>query len=147
MADAQVWRCKNRELIVAMRVLRDRFGEPAVDAVAEVHRNNVRQAFRKKAAETGRNDLAALAESARGSSETHTSQVLRQDDRVLEIRITRCAHAEQYAEWNARDVGLKFMCAGDLAMIEGLNPRITLERPKLLMNGDDCCHFIYRLED
>jgi hypothetical protein len=147
MADLGSWRSKHRELIFACRVIGDRFGPGAVDAVAAEHMKNVREAFRQKAEETGRNDLAVLVEGFQKITETHEHEILRQDDRVLEIRVTRCAHAEMFADYCARDIGLKFMCAGDMAMIEGLNPKITLERPKLLMAGDDCCHFIYRLED
>jgi len=147
MADMSQWRCKHRELIFACRVIEDRFGRGAVDAVAAEHMRKVREAFARKAAEAGRNDLAALAHEFSAPSETHTKEVIRQTDRVFEVRITRCAHAEMFREWNAADVGLRFMCAGDEAMIAGFNPKIRLERPRLLMNGDACCHFIYTLED
>lgn len=146
MSDLKSWRSKNRELTFACRVIQDRFGEEAVDAVAAQHMKNVREAFRRKAAETGRSDLAVLAEGFKDITDTHEHQIVRQTDTVLEVKVTRCAHAEMFAEWNARDVGLRFMCAGDVAAVEGLNPKLTLERPKLIMKGDDCCHFIYRLE-
>jgi predicted ArsR family transcriptional regulator len=147
MPDLEGWRCRHTSLVFACRTIRDRFGEEAVDLVAGQHMKNVREAFRRQAAETGRNDMAALAERMTAPSESHTQEVIRQDDRVLEIKVTRCAHAEIFAEMNARDVGLKFMCAGDEAMIAGFNPQIELERPKVMMRGDDCCHFIYRLRD
>ena len=146
MTDMSQWRCKHRELIFACRVIEDRFGRGAVDAVAAAHMKNVREAFARKAAETGRNDIAALAHEFSAPSDTHTKEVVRQDDRVFEVRITRCAHAEMFREWNAADVGLKFMCAGDEAMIAGFNPKIRLERPELLMQGDACCRFFYTLE-
>jgi len=146
MADMDPWRSKHRELIFACRVIEDRFGKAAVDAVAAEHMRNIRETFARKAAETGRNDLAALARQFSAPAETHTREIVRQDDRVFEVRITRCAHAEMFREWNAQDVGLKFMCAGDEAMIAGFNPKVTLERPELLMRGDACCRFIYTLE-
>lgn len=147
MADAKAWRSKHRELIFACRVIGERFGTAAVDAVAAEHMKNVREAFARKAAETGRRDLSVIAEQLSGISDTHTTEIVRHDKNVLEVRVTRCAHAEMFAEWNATDIGEKFMCAGDIAMAAGLNPKIRLERPKLLMRGDDCCHFIYTLTE
>jgi len=145
MTDMNDLRARHRALVFACRTIRDRFGEDAVDLVAEQHAKNVRAAFRKEAAETGRNDMAALAERMGTPSDTHTYDPIRGDADVLEFRITRCAHAEIFAEMNATDIGRKFMCAGDDAMIEGFNPDISLERPALLMTGGDHCHFIYRM--
>jgi len=147
MADKSEWQCKHTSLAFACRIIRDRFGEGAVDAVAAQHMKNVRQAFAKRVADGAPNDMDALAEYLLAESDTHDIEVIRRDDRLLELRVTRCWHAEQFRDMNACDVGLKFMCAGDDAMIAGFNPKITLERPKIIMKGDDHCHFIYRLSD
>lgn len=147
MASLQDWRCKHRSLIVACRTIRDRFGEEAVDAVAAQHMKNVREAFAEKARQVGCNDLEAFARQVGEHSDTHDTETVRSDAKVYETRITRCAHAEIFAEYKARDIGLKFMCAGDEAMIAGFNPKIKLERPEIIMRGDDCCHFIYTLDD
>jgi hypothetical protein len=146
MDDLASWKSKHRELIFSCRVIGDRFGEAAVDAVAETHMKNIREAFDKKATETGRRDLAAITEGFEGITETHDHEIVHQDEHRLEIKVTRCAHAEMFAEWHATDIGLRFMCNGDLAMAAGLNPEIHLERPQLLMRGDSCCHFIYTLD-
>lgn len=146
MPSLQDWRCRHASLVFACRTIRDRFGEAAVDLVAGQHMKNVRESFAREAAATGKNDLAALAERMTAPSETHDHVVIRRDEGVFEMKVTRCAHAEMFAEMNARDIGLKFMCAGDDAMIEGSNPGIQLERPRIIMRGDDCCHFIYRLK-
>lgn len=146
MPDLKTWRVKHRALVDACRVIGKRFGQKAVDDVAERHMENVRAAFRKKAEDLGRDGLSVLAEGFEKITDTHAHAIVRQTDRVLEIKVTRCAHAELFADLGARDIGRKFMCAGDQAMIEGLNPRITLERPQVIMNGDPICHFIYRLE-
>ncbi len=140
------WRCKHRSLVFVCRTIRDRFGEAAVDAVAAQHMENVRKAFAEKTAGGAPNNMDALAEHMLAPSETHDIEVLRRDEWVLELKVTRCRHAEMFAEMNALDVGAQFMCAGDDAMIEGFNPRISLERPETIMTGGDCCHFIYRLE-
>jgi len=147
MADIQEWKCKHTSLTFACRIIRDRFGEAAVDKVADQHMQNVREAFRRKVADGAPNDIDALADHLLAPSDAHDIEVIRRDERLLELKVTRCGHAEMFEEMNACDVGLKFMCAGDDAMIEGLNPGISLERPKMIMKGDDCCHFIYRLKE
>jgi len=147
MANPQGWRCKHTSLIFACWTIGDRFGEEAVDAVAEKHMANIRKAFAEKARVLGRNDLEAFASQMGDHPDTHDKETIRLDAKVYETRITRCDHAKIFAEYNARDVGLKFMCAGDDAMIEGFNPKIKLERPEIIMKGDDCCHFIYTLDD
>jgi hypothetical protein len=144
MSDPKEWPSKHRELIFVCRAVADRWGEEVVDMLAARHRDLVREAFRKEVARTGRNDMAALAEKFGRSSGTHDYEMIRADADVLEFKITRCWHAEFFNGLNACDVGLKFMCAGDDAMIEGFNPRIALERPSVMMRGEDCCHFIYR---
>ena len=146
MGDLNTWRAKHRELIFACRVLRDRFGQAAVDAVAAQHMKNIREATARRARETGRTGLDALLDGFDRISETHDHQIVEHTARRLEIKVTRCAHCEMFAEWNALDLGLAFMCSGDVAVAEGLNPKIRLERPELLMRGDRCCRFIYTLD-
>lgn len=139
--------CRNRELIYACRVIADRFGPEAVDDLAERHRAHIREAFAEKARQVGRTDLAALREAMNlSSSPNHEYEIIADEPDHFEFKVTNCIHAEEFAAWNARDLGRKFMCAGDEAMVEGFNPRIRFERPKLLMNGDECCHFIYRVD-
>ncbi len=147
MASLQDWRCKHTSLIFACRTIGGRFGEEAVDAVAEQHMKNVREAFAEKAKQMGCNDLEAFARQSGDHPDTHDKETIRLDAKVYETRITRCDHAMIFAEYNAQDIGLKFMCAGDDAMIQGFNPKIKLERPEIIMKGDDCCHFIFTLDD
>ena len=48
---------------------------------------------------------------------------------------------------NAANIGEKLICSGDVAVTEGFNPKMKFMRPKLLMVGDDCCHFKWELKD
>ncbi|HUT59764.1 MAG TPA: L-2-amino-thiazoline-4-carboxylic acid hydrolase [Phycisphaerae bacterium] len=146
MADLSALRRRHAELIFMCRAARERWGQQAVDALAECHMKAIREAFARKAAELGSNDLAAFVGQMTTHPETHTREEVRSDEGVYEMKITRCAHAEIFAEWNARDIGLQFVCGGDVAMIEGFNPAMQLRRPKLLMRGDDCCRLIYTME-
>ena len=143
MADLGDLRCRHAAFIFALRTVRERFGQEGVDLLAERHRQNIIRAYAKKAADLGASDLDAFVSTMTLNPATHTRRVLRRRKGLYEMKITRCAHAELFAEWNARDLGCQFVCAGDDAMLEGFNPQIQLRRPKLLMNGDDCCHFVY----
>jgi len=60
----------------------------------------------------------------------------------LEVKVFRCLHTETLKKLNATRIGLKLICIGDEAATEGFNPEIKFTRPKILMAGDDCCHFI-----
>jgi len=139
-------RCRHAAFIYALRTVRERFGQEGVDDLARRHHDNIVKAYAKKAAELGRSDLEAFISQMKLNPETHERQELRREKGIYEMKITRCAHAEIFAQWNACDLGCQFVCAGDDAMLEGFNPEIKLTRPKLLMKGDDCCHFIYTQE-
>lgn len=147
MTDLADVRPKHAELVSICRTVRDRFGEKAVEDLARRHRENIVAAYAEKAARLGRNDLEAFVSQMGENPQTHTRQVIRREKNVYEMKITRCAHAEILKELNALDLGLRFVCAGDDAMLQGFNPRIRLQRPQLLMKGDDCCHFIYTMEE
>ena len=143
MPDLSELQCRHAAFIFALRTVRDRFGREAVDLLAERHRRNIIRAYAKKAAGLCRNDLEAFVSTMKPNPATHTQRVLRRRKGLYEMKITRCAHAEIFAEWGARNLGLQFVCAGDDAMLEGFNPGIRLRRPRLLMKGDRCCHFVY----
>jgi len=145
MPDLGELRCRHAAFIYALRTVRERFGQEGVDDLAQRHRANIVKAYAKMAAELGRNDLEAFIAQMRLNPQTHARQELRREKCLYEMKITRCAHAEIFAEWGACDLGRQFLCAGDDAMLDGFNPDIKLRRPTLLMKGDDCCHFIYTM--
>jgi hypothetical protein len=57
------------------------------------------------------------------------------------VRITECLWARTFREAKAGDLGYAMICHGDIASTKAYNPKITLNRPKILMNGDDECRF------
>ncbi|MCD6369283.1 MAG: L-2-amino-thiazoline-4-carboxylic acid hydrolase [Thermoproteales archaeon] len=77
----------------------------------------------------------------------HDYEIVRKSDKVLEVVAKKCLHAEIFNDLNAEKVGLKLICMGDDAATEGYNPKLKLRRPKILMRGDDVCHFIWELEE
>jgi len=62
----------------------------------------------------------------------------------LEVKVYKCIHAKVFRKLNATNIGYKLICRGDDAATEGFSPDIELICPKILMKGDDCCHFIWR---
>ena len=73
--------------------------------------------------------------------------MIRKDRRVLEVKVTTCAHADTFKRFNAADIGQRLICKGDHAVVEGFNPNMKFTRPKLLMAGDGCCHFKFELKE
>lgn len=73
--------------------------------------------------------------------------MIRKDREALEVRVTRCAHAEAFKGFNAADVGLRMICMGDHAVVEGFNPGIRFTRTKTIMAGDDFCNFSFELAE
>jgi len=132
-------------LIFMARIVEKEFGEEALDLLVEWNRKKTREKWREIAKTTGRRDPEYLL--TLFSKEAHDFEVLRKERNLLEVKVKRCIHADVFKRFNAADIGQKLICNGDYAIVEGFNPKIKLTRPKLLMAGDDCCHFKFELEE
>jgi predicted ArsR family transcriptional regulator len=137
----------NRSLLLAtsIRYLEKEYGEEVSDILAEWKNDKTRREWRRIGKETGRNDPEYLFRLF--NDEVHDYKVIRKDPKALEVKVHRCAHAEAFKELNAQDIGMKMICQGDIAVVEGFNPEINFRRPKTLMKGDELCHFIFELEE
>lgn len=137
----------HRDALLALvaRVVEREFGEGALEALLEWRNERTRERWRGIAKSTGRSDPEYLFRLF--SEEAHEFEVMRKDRDALEVKVTRCVHADAFRRFNATDVGRKLICDGDYAVVEGFNPRIKFTRPKLLMAGDDCCHFKFELHE
>jgi hypothetical protein len=136
----------NRDMliVVAARFLKREYGEGVLDVLADWKDGRTRERWREIAKATGRGDPEYLFRLF--SESVHDYEVIRKCPEALEVRVTRCAHAEFFRSLNATDVGMRMICMGDYAVVEGFNPRIRFTRPKTIMGGDDCCHFVFELE-
>jgi len=141
MARAEYYR--DLLLILMARFIEEEFGEEALDLLIKFKRDKIRKRWREIAESTGRRDPEYLFRLF--SKDVHDFEVIRKDREVLEVKVKRCAHAEIFRRFNAADIGCKLICEGDYAVVEGFNPKIKFTRPKLLMKGDDCCHFKFEL--
>jgi hypothetical protein len=46
-----------------------------------------------------------------------------------------------FRQANAADIGYAMICYPDVPILKAFNPKITLNRPKVLMHGDSECRF------
>ena len=78
---------------------------------------------------------------------THTCSVTNSTPNSVTYTVTECIWAETMKELKAADLGNLMMCQTDFASAKAYNPKISLTRTKIIMNGDDCCDFTYTWED
>jgi predicted ArsR family transcriptional regulator len=131
-------------LISAARFIEGEYGEGALEALAQWKEEKSRERWRGIAEETGRSDPEYLFRLF--TERVHEFEVVRKDRAALEVIVTRCSHAEVFRGSDAADVGMRMICMGDHAVVEGFNPEIKFTRPKTLMDGDECCHFLFELD-
>ena len=72
--------------------------------------------------------------------------VLEKSDSKLSFNVTRCKYAEMYSALGISDLGAVLSCNRDAALIEGFNPKASLDRKETIMSGDKCCTFRYTFE-
>ena len=131
-------------LVTSSRFLMKEYGEEILDAITEYKNNKTRERWAEIAQTTGRSDPEYLFRLF--TDTVHEYQVIRKTPEALEVKVTRCAHADAFKTLNATDIGYKMICMGDHAVAEGFNPGIRFTRPKTIMAGDDCCHFVFELD-
>jgi hypothetical protein len=125
-------------------VLLENYGIEALDLLERWIHERTRERWKEIAVSTGRNDPEYLLRLF--SNEVHDFEVIRKDKKILEVKVKKCIWADVFRKLNAADIGRKLICSGDEAVTEGFNPNIRFRRPKLLMIGDDSCHFIWELQ-
>ena len=75
-----------------------------------------------------------------------TYEILKDTEKEAEVRFTECLWAKTFRQLNAGDIGYALVCHSDIGTVKAYNPKIVFNRPKLLMQGDSECRFLYRLE-
>lgn len=136
-------------MVRLLKELHDRLGEPLVAALGDLAAENVRARWGATAAtrdtHTIEDLIALLWEPLRPAGFEHTVEPVAEGVRVI---CTRCPQAEIAAQVEGGAPLLYQMtCATDPHLAAAFNPRIGLRRPKTLMQGDDCCEFIYFYRD
>jgi len=137
--------CRDMQLAIMGHILINHYGEEALDVLMKWRNEKTKKKWAKIAKSTNRSDPEYLF--CLFNEDVHEFEVIRKNRKALEVKVTRCIHAETFKRLNAAHIGQKLVCAGDAAVTEGFNPKIQFTRPKLLMAGDDCCHFIWELRE
>ena len=66
-------------------------------------------------------------------------EITQLDDKVLEIKYTKCLFAEIFREMNAADIGWALECSAGDTIMKIYNPDIKFSNPNNLMKGDSSC--------
>ena len=141
MDDARARRiADDTHLIFMARAVQRYYGDDGLDALLEHKRKRVLEQWKDRARESGRDDPAYLE--CLFSPHAHEFEVLERSPTRLEVKVSRCVHAEVFKSYCASDLGERLICAGDHAVVEGFSPSIHLDRPSTCMSGQ-CCHFIF----
>jgi len=69
-----------------------------------------------------------------------------QDKKSLEFVVKKYIHARVLKKINATDLEKKLIYDETYFVVKGFNDRIELRRDKLLMLGDNCCYFVFKLK-
>jgi L-2-amino-thiazoline-4-carboxylic acid hydrolase len=121
-----------------LEMLKKATSEEAVREVEATYRNQPKR------------DLATLlADMKKPDSlfqHTLTYEFVKDTDKEADVRITECLWARTFRQANAGDLGYAMICHGDIAATKAYNPKIKLDRPKILMNGDEECRFHWVVE-
>lgn len=74
-----------------------------------------------------------------------TMEIINDNENVFEIKFTECLWAKTFREANASEIGYAGVCYQDYGMTKNYNPKLNLDRDKTLMQGNDCCHFKWKM--
>jgi len=78
---------------------------------------------------------------------TIVREIIEDNQKVFEMKITQCLTEEVFREAEALDLGYACVCHADFGLPEGMELKIKLTRTKTLMQGHNCCNHRYELED
>ena len=70
-------------------------------------------------------------------------EVVESTDTSLVINVKRCLYAEMYERSGLAGYGFLLSCGRDYALAAGFNPAIKLTRTQTIMEGADCCDFLF----
>ncbi len=87
-------------------------------------------------------NIAKLVASVVSSTPNSTAlkyEITQQDDKVLEIKYTKCLFAEIFREMNAADIGWALECSAGATVAKIYNPDMKFSNPNNLMKGDSFC--------
>jgi len=145
MSEKEIRVCRDMQLAIMGHVLISQYGEEALEILAKWQNEKTKKQWSEIARSLRRNDPEYLI--CLFNEDAHEFEVIRKNVKTLEVKVTKCIHADTFKKLNAAQIGERLICSGDIAVTDGFNPNIKFTRPKLLMVGDDCCHFKWELKE
>lgn len=70
-------------------------------------------------------------------------KIAREDSTQSYAHVGACVLAKVLRNMNAADIGYLLYCKHDFAGANAIHSSVALKREKTLMQGDDCCDFLY----
>ena len=138
---------EGRVLLPFIETLKEKYGEEAMLAVLDATISRLAVQDGAAWAATWGNSTESLEKVAvevwAGSGALEVQLLDKTGDR-LDFNVTRCRYAEFYKELGLSGIGYHIHCNRDLAMVEGFNEDLTLERSQTIMQGAPCCDFRFR---
>ena len=143
--------------VLARRETEARLMAPLIDALSDAFgREKVLAVIRDTVIKIAHSQGQALAARHGVSSDGFLDSLAawRQDDALeidivnhtptqLDFNVTRCRYAEMYKALGMEEYGAVLSCNRDLAVIDGFDNRVELERAQTIMGGASCCTFRY----
>ncbi|NDJ75475.1 MAG: L-2-amino-thiazoline-4-carboxylic acid hydrolase [Chloroflexi bacterium] len=148
--DQQAEQRKRQEQLMAGRAalfsrLVARFGPDILAEVAQFTHDSAEHALRT--ADLPRRNLQGVLDALWNHITWELDyEIVEQTEQRLELRVTRCVHADFFRARDAGEIGHAFYCAYDGGFCQGLNPAIRFTRTQTLMDGDECCDHTYELD-
>lgn len=72
-------------------------------------------------------------------------EIIEDSERILKYNVVECLWAKTFREAGAEDIGYALFCHPDFARARVAHRKLT--RTQTLMQGADCCDFLFELED
>jgi hypothetical protein len=122
-----------------------------IELLKKVNSESVAQSARERSKSLPKNDFATYVELTKKRKDRFvrhvlTDEVVAERPDYIRTKITECLWAKVFRESDAANIGYAAICYPDFALASAFNPKITLVRPRTLMEGHECCDFHYRWE-
>lgn len=143
----QLSELNTRSVVDLVRALEKEMGKEKVNAfLRNFSTEQLLMRGKMQAAQTSEHDLQSYVAQFKQNElfkKALTVDIVEDNDRAFEMKVTECLTASTFLAKEAGDIGYALVCWGDYAWAEGYNPKIKLVRDKTLMEGHAYCNHRY----
>jgi hypothetical protein len=129
----------------------DRFGAEGEEAIRQAVRTFGRRRGQNIAANVEQAGLEKSAENYLPFYDMERSNLFKYENKYgpaqLEQHFSECIFAKAWMEMGMEKYGLLYCEEIDPAIAGGYNPKFKCHHDKYFLKGDDCCHFVFKIED